>query len=53
MFELNLKGTPNTLTDNQLEDLAKKTDKKSKKDGKKKSKKEPKEGKEEKDWEGI
>jgi vacuolar protein-sorting-associated protein 4 len=26
MFELNLKGTPNTLTDNQLEDLAKKTD---------------------------
>ena len=26
MFELNLKGTPNTLTDDQLEDLAKNTD---------------------------
>ena len=26
MFELNLKGTPNTLTDDQLEDLAAKTD---------------------------
>ena len=26
MFELNLKGTPNTLTDEQLEDLAARTD---------------------------
>jgi len=26
MFELNLKGTPNTLTDDQLEDLARSTD---------------------------